>query len=157
MPIKKLKTYLDNNHVRYLVITHSTAYTAQETAQVTHISGKEVAKTIMVNADGKDGRMIMVVLPASKRIDFNLFKQATGEQTPELATEEEFKDVFPDCEVGAMPPFGNLYKIDVLVDKALTQDKEIVFNAGNHHELVKMEFEDYNKLVHPRILELTRS
>ncbi len=157
MPIQKLKNYLDRNKVRYEVVPHLTAYTAQGTAQSAHISGKEIAKTVIVNLDEGDGRRAMVVLPASRNIDFVLLKEMTGAQRVKLATEDEFRDMFPDCEIGAMPPFGNLYAMDVYVEKSLTQDDEIAFNAGNHRELIKMSYRDFERLVKPKVLEIAMS
>ena len=104
MPVKKLKDFLDAEKVKYIMISHSQAFTAQETAASAHISGKELAKTVMVKIDGK---MAMAVLPASYRVDFELLKKAAGAKEAELATEDEFKGMFPGCDVGAMPPFGN--------------------------------------------------
>ncbi|RPJ62603.1 MAG: YbaK/EbsC family protein, partial [Acidobacteria bacterium] len=106
MPVKKLKEFLDENRVKYVTISHSLAYTAQEIAATAHIPGKELAKTVIIRADG---RMAMAVLPASLKVDFDLLADATGAKKIELATEREFKQLFPDCEMGAMPPFGNLY------------------------------------------------
>jgi Ala-tRNA(Pro) deacylase len=157
MPIQKLKNYLDKNKVEYSVVSHLTTYTAQGTAQSAHIPGKEIAKTVIVNVDGGDGRMAMVVLPASRKIDFVLLKEITGAQTVELATEDEFKDIFPDCEIGAMPPFGNLYAMDVYVERSLAEDEEIAFNAGNHRELIKMSYRDFERLVKPKVLEIAMS
>ena len=146
MPVKKLKAFLDEQHIKYVSITHSTAYTAQEIAASAHIPGKEVAKTVMVKVDGA---MAMAVLPASYQIDFDLLKTAIGAQEVELATEEEFKGLFPECEVGAMPPFGNLYGMDVFMAASLAEDEEIAFNAGSHTELIQMAFPDYVRLVTP--------
>ena len=157
MPIQKLKNYLDRNKVRYDVVGHLTTYTAQGTAQSAHIPGKEIAKTVIVNVDGDDGRMAMVVLPASCTIDFALLKEVTGAQTVELATEDEFRDMFPDCEIGAMPPFGNLYAMDVYVERSLARDEEIAFNAGNHRELIRMSYRDFERLVNPKVLEIAMS
>ncbi len=157
MPIQTLKNYLDKNKVRYEVVPHLTTYTAQGTAQSAHISGKEIAKTVIVNVDSGDGRMAMVVLPASRKIDLALLKDVTGAQTVELATEDEFKDMFPDCEIGAMPPFGNLYAMDVYVERSLAEDEEIAFNAGNHRELIKMSYRDFERLVKPKVLEIAMS
>ncbi|MEW5995053.1 MAG: YbaK/EbsC family protein, partial [Candidatus Zixiibacteriota bacterium] len=106
MPVKKLKDFLDSNDVKYVVISHSPAFTAQQIAASAHIPGKELAKTVMIKIDG---RMAMAVLPASYRVDFSLLKTATGGASVELANEQEFKNLFPECDVGAMPPFGNLY------------------------------------------------
>ena len=155
MPITKLKKYLDENKIEYVVMSHSCAYTAQDIAQAAHISGKEVAKTIMVNIDGEDETMAMVVLPASNKIDFDLLEEEIGAQRIELAREYQFKNIFPDCEIGAMPPFGNLYDIPVFVARTLTVDDEIAFNAGNHRELIKMKYKDFERLVHPTVLDLT--
>jgi len=146
MPVKKLKAFLDEHHVKYVTLTHSRAYTAQEIAASAHIPGKELAKTVMVKVDGK---MAMAVLPASYQIDFGLLKKATGAAAVELATEDEFKNLFPECEVGAMPPFGNLYGMDVFMAASLAEDEVIVFNAGSHTELIRMAFPDYARLVEP--------
>lgn len=152
MPIQKLRKYLDENKVKYVVISHSPVFTAQETAQNAHVSGKEMAKTIIVKIAGQTA---MVVLPASCRINFEYLRELTGEEEVRLASEQEFKDMFPDCEVGAMPPFGNLYSLDVYVAQKLTEDDEIAFNAGNHRELIKMKYKDFDRLVHPTVLDLT--
>ena len=105
MPVTKLKKFLDENHIKYQTIIHSKAYTAQQIASTAHIPGQELAKTVIVKLDGK---MAMAVLPASYKVDFDLLKEMTGSQNVSLASEFEFKTVFPECETGAMPPFGNL-------------------------------------------------
>ncbi len=153
MPVKKLKDFLDREHVRYVTIIHSRAYTAQEIAASAHIPGKELAKTVMVKLDGK---MAMTVLPASYKVDFELLKKATGSKTAELATEKEFKNMFPDCEVGAMPPFGNLYELPVFAANSLREDEEIAFNAGSHTELMKLSFSDFERLSKPVFLKFSR-
>ena len=140
MPIQKLKEFLDSHNVKYVTISHSRAFTAQETAASAHVPVKELAKTVIVKIDGK---MTMAVLPASCKVDFDLLKKAARAATIEIANEKEFKDLFPDCEIGAMPPFGNLYGMDVFVAESLTEDKEIAFNAGSHRELVKMTYIDF--------------
>jgi len=150
MPCKKLKEYLDKFEVPYITITHSQAFTAQKVAASAHIPGKNMVKTVMVVINGQ---MAMAVLPASYRVDFNLLKEITGEGTVRLASETEFKDMFPDCEVGAMPPFGNLYNLDVFSAVALTEDDEIAFNAGNHSEVIQMSYSDFEKLVHPKVMK----
>jgi len=152
MPGTKLKSFLDENHIEYVTISHSPAYTAQRTAEITHISGQELAKTVIVK---QDGEFAMAVLPASKRIDLDYLKRGVEADNVEIATESEFEGLFPDCEVGAMPPFGNLYDLDVYVAEKLTEDEEIAFNAGTHTELVQMPFKDYEKLVHPKVIQLT--
>lgn len=149
MPVQKLKEFLDQNRVKYVVITHSPAHTAQEIAASAHIPGREMAKTVIVKLDG---RMAMAVLPASELIDLDLLADAAFAQRAELAHEDEFRDRFPDCELGAMPPFGNLYGMDVYVAEELTQDEEITFNAGSFTELVRMPYSDFARLVKPRIL-----
>ncbi|OGU76208.1 MAG: deacylase [Ignavibacteria bacterium RBG_16_34_14] len=152
MPAKKLKEFLDNNKIKYVAITHSSAYTAQEIAATAHIPGKELAKTVILKIDGK---MIMAVLPASYKIDFELLKEATGTSNIRLADEHEFVDKFPECEPGAMPPFGNLYGVDVYVAKSLSEDEEIAFNAGTHTELIKLSYKDFERLVKPKIIEFS--
>jgi Ala-tRNA(Pro) deacylase len=146
MPAKKLKEFLDNRQVKYVTINHSAAYTAQEVASLAHIRGKELAKTVMVNVDGKAA---MAVLSASYKVDLNLLKLAAHANAVGLASEAEFKSLFPDCETGAMPPFGNLYGMAVLVEYGLTKDDEIVFNAGSHRELIRLAYKDFERLVQP--------
>ena len=152
MPIRKLREFLDSHAVRYFVVSHSPAYTAQEIAAAAHVPGKELAKTVMVTLDGK---MAMVVLPASRQLDFELLRQLTASREVELASEKEFADLFPECEIGAMPPFGNLYGIDVYVSEELEDDDEIAFNAGAHTELLRLSYENYKKLVHPKVAKLS--
>ncbi len=126
---------------------------AQEIAASVHIPGKELAKTVMVKIDGK---MAMAVLPASYQVDFNLLRDFSGAREAKLISEEEFKDLFPDCEIGAMPPFGNLYEMEVFMDESLRQDREIAFNAGSHHELIKLDYNDFETLVNPKIGKIAR-
>jgi Ala-tRNA(Pro) deacylase len=151
MPVSQLKEFLDRHQVRYVTIAHSLAYTAQEIAQSAHIRGKELAKTVLVKLDGK---MAMAVLPASRRVNFDLLKQGSGARTVELAGEAEFKDRFPGCELGAMPPFGNLYGMEVLVSEDLAADDEIAFNAGTLTELIRMSSKDFQRLVQPKVVKL---
>ncbi len=153
MPIKQLKDFLDKNSVKYVSVCHSPAYTAQEIAASAHIKGKNLAKTVMVKIDDK---MVMAVLPANYQVDLKRLKKAAGGSSVELAKEEDFIEMFPDCEVGAMPPFGNLYDMKVYVDTTLTEDEEIAFNAGSHSELFKMSYEEFEKLVKPYISEFSR-
>lgn len=149
MPVSRLKEFLDLNHVPYITISHSPAYTAQGIAASAHVKGKELAKTVMVKVDGK---LAMAVLPAPYKVDFGLLRKHLKSNKVELATEQEFEKVFPGCEVGAMPPFGNLYGINVYVTESLTEDESIAFNAGSHTELIRMSYSDFNRLVHPTIL-----
>jgi len=152
MPIQKLKKFLDDNRIKYVSIKHSLAYTAQEIAASTHISGRNMAKTVIVKLDGK---MAMAVLPAPCRVDTKLLKKETGAKKVEIATEQEFTNLFPECDVGAMPPFGNLYNMDVYVDRKLIEDEEIAFNAGSHTELIKMAYKDFERLVKPKVVSLS--
>lgn len=152
MPVKKLKAFLDEHHVKYVTISHSRAYTAQEVAASAHIPGKEMAKTVMIKLEG---RMAMAVLPATYHVDFDLLRTATGIEDIELATEEEFRDLFPECEIGAMPPFGNLYGMDVFVAASLTEDEEIAFNAGTHTELIRLSYADFARLADPIVLHFS--
>ena len=152
MPVKKLKDFLDQNSVKYTTIGHSRAYTAQEVAASSHIPGKEMAKTVMLKMDGK---ISMVVLPASCKIDFGLLKKSSGAKEVILASESEFQDLFPDCDVGAMPPFGNLYGMDVYTAEKLAEDDEIAFNAGSHTEIMRLSYKDFERLVKPRVLKFS--
>ncbi len=152
MIVEKLKNYLDKNNVKYISIKHSEAFTAQEIAASAHIPGNKLAKTVMLE---KDGKLVMAVIPASYHVDFTQLEKETKANRVSLATEESFKERFPDCELGAMPPFGNLYDMDVYVSKSLTEDKEIFFNAGNHKELIRLSYKDYEKLVKPNILKFS--
>lgn len=154
MPVARLKEFLDSHNIKYVTIRHSPAYTSQAIAASAHISGKELAKTVMVKVDGK---MAMAVLPASYQADLDLIKEAIGANTVELASEEEFEGLFPGCEVGAMPPFGNLFGMDVFVAKRLAEDEEIAFNAGSHIELIKLAYADFERLVKPTLLAFSKT
>lgn len=149
MPVQKLKEFLDSNDVRYVSIQHSRAFTAQEVAASAHIRGRDMAKTVIVKLDGE---FAMAVLPASHHVDFDHLKEGTGATTVQLATEKEFKDLFPGCEVGAMPPFGSLYGMQTWVAEALADNDEIAFNAGTHTEVIRMSYADFERLERPRIV-----
>ena len=146
MPATTLKKFLDENRVRYVSIQHSPAYTAQETAAVAHIPGRELAKSVMFFADGK---MAMAVLPATRMMNLDSLKSLVGADHLILATEAEFRSRFGDCEAGAMPPFGNLYDMKVFVDQSLAEDEQIAFNAGSHAELIQMDYADFERLAQP--------
>ena len=152
MPAKKIKEFLDSNKIKYVSISHSSAYTAMEIAAMAHVPGKDLAKTVMVKING---HMAMAVLPATHMIKMDWLKKAVGTDDIRLATEQEFKDKFVDCEVGAMPPFGNLYSMDVYASNALKDDEEIVFNAGSHTELIKLSYKDFERLVNPKVAEIS--
>ena len=152
MPAQQLRSFLDSNHVKYKTISHSPEYTAQEIAASAHIPGKELAKTVIVKLDGE---FAMAVLPASRHVSLARLKEAAAVDNAELASESEFENLFPDCELGAMPPFGNLYDMPVFADKQLTEDDEVAFNAGSHTELVQLAYDDFDKLVHPKVVALS--
>lgn len=153
MPLSKLRKFLDSHDIKYLVISHSLAYTAQGVAAMTHVSGKKMAKTVIVKIDGV---LAMAVVPAALHVDLDRLTKLTGAQIVEIATEREFKDAFPDCETGAMPPFGNLYDMAVYADASLADDEEITFSAGTHRELIRMHWRDMMRLVNPLVAQLTR-
>ena len=152
MPLSKVRAFLDEHHIKFVVISHSKAYTAQGIAAIAHIRGQELAKTVIVKLDGA---LAMAVLPASYQVDLLALKKVVGVKDASLASEREFKQHFPDCETGAMPPFGNLYGIPVYVDETLTRDQEIAFNAGTHFELIRMDYEDFDRLVEPEVMEFS--
>ena len=152
MPSKKLKAFLDKNQIHFVSIAHSRAYTTQMIARSAHIHAKELAKTVIVKIDDK---LAMAVLPASDSVDLELLKHSTGAKEMRLATEGEFQDAFPDCEVGAMPPFGNLYNMEVFVSPRLAEDEQIAFNAGTHTELVQLAYTDFAELVAPAVVKLS--
>lgn len=152
MPATKLKAFLDENKVKYVTISHSPSYTAQEIAAEAHIPGKHFAKTVIVKLDGK---LAMVVEPAHEKVNLDSVKATTGSSEVEIASEHEFKDQFPGCELGAMPPFGNLYNMEVYMVGSLTEGQDIAFNAGTHSELIKMSSADFKKLVNPTVLSAT--
>ncbi len=150
MPVQKLKELLDENEVKYVSITHSPAFTAHEIAASAHIPEKELAKTVILKVDDK---YVMVVVPASQRVDIERMGEVTGAVSAALADETEFQKMFPGCEVGAMPPFGNLYDMVVFVSQRLRQNEQIAFNAGSHTELIRLPYDDFAKLVHPVLVE----
>jgi Ala-tRNA(Pro) deacylase len=146
MPVEKLKKFLDENQIKFTICSHSTAYTAQEIAAKTHISGDIFAKTVMIKIDGK---LAMAILPASYHIDIDLLKKQIGAKNLRLAYESEFKDIFPNCDVGSMPPFGNLWDLGVFVAESIAYSDEIAFSAGTHNEIMKMNYKDFDRLVKP--------
>lgn len=149
MPFTRLQHLLDAKHVKYTRISHAPAYTAQETAASAHIHGRELAKAVIVEIDGE---LAMVVQSASSKVPLGRIKAVTGAHDVHLASENDFRDRFPDCEVGAMPPFGNLYGMPVFVVESLAEDEEIAFNAGSHTELIKLGYKDFAELVHPVVV-----
>ncbi|MFL1405940.1 aminoacyl-tRNA deacylase [Marinobacter sp. M1N3S26] len=146
---QKLRDFLDSNAVKYEVEVHEPTIDASRTAQAAHVPGREFAKTVIVKADGK---LFMTVLPSTDQVHLDQLKQSMGARQLELADEDELHTAFPDCETGAMPPFGNLYNMDVFVSEHLREDDHIVFNAGNHSDVLRMSYQDYDRLVHPQVL-----
>lgn len=152
MPCDKLLEYLDNNHVQYELVDHPKAYAAKDVAFKSGIPGRMFAKTVLVKLDG---RMAMAVLPSEDKVNFHLLREAAKAETITLSTENEFEEIFPDCELGAMPPFGNLYGMDVFVGGTLTRADNISFNAGNHTEVLTMPYLDFERLVMPQVAWFT--
>ena len=149
MALTSLLNFLDDNEIRYVILFHSPAYTAQGIAGLAHIPGQELAKTVIVLLDGK---LAMAVIPAKYHVDLMLLRKRAKAKTVELASEQDFQSRFADCETGAMPPFGNLFGVPVYADVTLEKDAVIAFNAGTHRELIRMRWEDYKMLVQPTII-----
>lgn len=150
MPVAKVKAYLDSRGIKYVSIQHSPAFTAPEIAQSAHVSGRDFAKTVIVMLEDE---MAMVVLPASRRLLLGDLREMLESSHVRLASEAEFKDRFPDCELGAMPPLGNLYGMKTYISGLLAEEKEIAFNAGTHTEVIKMAYDDFEQLVQPTVLD----
>lgn len=151
MPAGKLKEYLDSQGVKYVTISHSKAYTAMEVAESAHVKGKEMAKSVILKVDGK---LAMAVLPATQKVHVERLRKTAGVGNVEIAGEQDFRGDFPGCEVGAMPPFGNLYGMAVFVDPHLAEDEEIAFNAGTHTELMWLRYKDFERLVKPKTIPM---
>ena len=152
MPVKKLKEFLDKEKIKYVSIVHSPAYTAQEVAASAHITGRELAKVVIVQLDGE---MAMAVLPANRKIILQDLREVTRSDQVKFVAEDDFKKKFPDCETGAMPPFGNLYGMVVYAAAVLAQNEEIAFNAGSHTEVIKLAYKDFERLVKPTVVSFT--
>ena len=152
MPVKALKQFLDACKVKYTSIVHSPAYTAQEVAASAHIKGHSMAKVVILKLDEE---MAMAVLPADTKVVLQDLRDLTGHDNVKLATEAEFKARFPDCEPGAMPPFGNLYSMDVYAAESLTHNDTIAFNAGSHMEVIQLAYADFERLAHPKVLSFS--
>lgn len=152
MPAEMLKKFLDDNDIKYISIMHSLAFTSTDIARQAHIPSKKMAKTVILNIDGK---LSMAVVPANSKVNLQSLQNTLNSNSVGLACESEFTQNFPDCEVGAMPPFGNLYDMDVYVDERLTSDQQIAFNAGSHLEIIQMDYQDFESLVKPQFIMLT--
>jgi Ala-tRNA(Pro) deacylase len=150
MSASKIKEFLDSQKVKYATLKHRAAYTAQEVAASAHIAGSQLAKTVVIKLDGK---MALAILPAIYRVDLNRLKKELGARQVELAGEKEFKDLFPGCDVGATPPFGNLYGLEVIADASLPDKVTITFCAGSHTELIQLSYADFERLAKPRVAD----
>lgn len=151
MPSKRLKSFLDEHDIKYLSILHSMAFTATDIAHSAHIRSKNMAKTVIIKINDQ---LAMAVVPANFKVNLRQLTEALQDARVDLASEAEFTRHFPDCEVGAMPPFGNLYNMDVYVAEALTENEHIIFNAGSHMELIDMDYKDFENLVNPKFILL---
>ncbi|BFU94817.1 MAG: deacylase [Nitrospira sp.] len=150
---KRLQSYLDSQKVPYQIVNHSVAYTAQEAAESLHVPGNLFAKVVVVKAGE---RFVMLVLSSNWRVDLKHVADILGCPHVRLATEEELAHLFPDCEIGSMPPFGNLYGMSVYVDGLLTSDEVVFFDAGTHVGAIKLRYRDFAELVHPQVAEFHR-
>ena len=148
---KRVQEFLDQNDIKYATIIHSKAYTAQEIASSSHISGKELAKVVVLK--DKNDNFALAVLPADKKVDLEAFEANTEMEGVELPEENEFRDLFPDAKTGAMAPFGNLYDIPTYIEKSMVNFHMITFNAGTHKELIRMPYNDFKELVKPKIID----
>ena len=148
----RVTEFLDESSVNYEVVEHEPAFTAQQMAALEHEPGRYVAKPVIVKADGE---FIMCVLAACYKIDLGALKNQLGAKKVELADENEIGEIFDDCDLGAEPPFGNLYDLPVIMDKALEDDDHILFQAGTHEQAIRMDMDDYRKLVKPKVLDFT--
>ena len=144
--------FLDKAAVSYDVTGHVPTFTAQQMAAAEHEPGKYVAKPVIVKADGK---YMMCVLAACYKIDLGALKKQLGAKHIELALEKEIGEIFDDCALGAGPPFGNLYDMPVIMDKAMEKDDHIIFQAGTHDQSVRMSMDDYRRLVKPKVIEFS--
>jgi len=155
MPMNaRVQSFLEGNHVPYEVLEHPLAFTAQGVAHASHVSGWQMAKVVVVRPSS--GPPLMAVVPASCRLDLKHLEAVAGQRGLGLVPEAEMHDVFPDCETGAMPPFGNLYGLPVYVDEHFAREKELLFQAGNHREAVRLSWTDFEKLVHPTVVDICR-
>jgi Ala-tRNA(Pro) deacylase len=152
MALLRVLKHLEREGITYQLISHPPAFSAQKIAAAAHIPGREMAKTVMAKLDHQ---LVMAILPADRTLNLEHLRLATGADIAMLATELEFNDRFPDCEGGAMPPFGNLYGLPVFMSGELTRLEYFAFNAGNHREIIRVQTRDFIRLVQPRILDLS--
>ena len=152
MAIRRIREFLDGNNISYDVITHSPAYTAQEVAASAHVPGKDMAKVVVVNVDGETA---LAVVPATREVDLERLSAAAGAESVDIATEREFVHRFEGCQLGAFPPFGNLFGMETYADSALAREEFIAFNAGTHTELIAMKFADWRRVAHPKLASIS--
>jgi Ala-tRNA(Pro) deacylase len=152
MATRRIREFLDGNHVKYVLISHSTAYTAQEVAESAHVPGRELAKSVIVRLDG---RLAIAVVPATRDVEMALLRAETGAIYVGLAEEREFADRFEGCQLGAMPPFGNLFGMETVADRRLEEEDLIAFNAGSHTDVIAMRFVDWRRLVRPKVADIS--
>jgi Ala-tRNA(Pro) deacylase len=145
-----ISRYLQGHGVNFSVVEHSVAYTAQEEAAALRVPGREWAKAVVCMVDDQP---TLAVLPADRLVDLDRLREACGARSARLASEAEFRPLYADCEVGAMPPFGPLYKQPVVVERTLTSDPEILFNGGSHHDAIRMRYRDFEELVKPMVAD----
>ena len=152
MATRRIREFLDGNRAKYVLISHSTAYTAQEVAESAHVPGREMAKTVVVRLDGRLG---LAVVPATRDVDMGLLRLTTGALYVGLAEEGEFEGRFEGCQLGAMPPFGNLFGMETVADERLAEEDLIAFNAGSHQDVIAMRFADWRRLVRPKVADIS--
>jgi len=150
---ERLQAYLDAQHVPYTLQQHSVAYGAQQVAESEQIPGRVVAKVVIVRANDNP---VLLALPADRRVDFERVKTLLHAHTLRLADETEVAPLFPDCEVGTMPPFGNLYDLPVVVDQRLAQTEDLVFPIGTYTETMRLRYDDFARLVQPVVADVAR-
>jgi Ala-tRNA(Pro) deacylase len=150
----KLREHLDKERVAFKHHVHATAYTSQEIAEAAHIPGREMVKSVILNAD--ESLLVMAVLSANDTANLDVLREEIGCETLRLATESEFRDRFPTCKTGAMPPFGNIFNLPTYCELTLSQNREIEFNAGTHDETIRMGFDDFQRLVNPKMVHFAR-
>ena len=148
----KLKKYLDSKNVDYEITHHKVVYTAQELAECLHVPGKVMTKVVMIKAGEKD---VMTVMPACRKVDVQRLKEIFKLDDVRIEKEEEFMNLFPECDVGALPPLGNLYGLDVYMDSSLTDDEYILIQTGDNKEAVRIKYEDFARLVNPKVYAFT--
>jgi len=146
----KLRNYLEDSGVAYTRHSHATVYTSQETAQSTHIPGREMVKSVILKTD--EGALVLAALSSNETADLDILRKEIGCRVLRLAKEHEFSDAFPTCEVGGMPPFGNIFNLTTYCDEDISKNREIEFNAGTHTDTIRMSFQDFERLVHPKVL-----